>query len=335
LSQIAWETPIDQDQLQIFVRNYFNMWTLAVIKHIVPTFLVRTLAQKLPDQRASNKGLDVHLVKQKKRQAAGSCLERKITYLPMEATTIGPVELDGEDWSRVKVKDGTTYHPSQRVECDVLECILRGGLPEDVFAGQDEPAASKITKKRAAKSNQASEEPLAKKLKLQVQGNSQPAKPQPQAQKIMSSEVSPQCRIASKADEGTSLDIFANSDFEGNGYDLLRTSCGRPPSDSDRNALLPISNLQGAPEKGRKMPKTQPCPIAAGFSTASSEAQTENYDSIGIPGMNCKQQEQARLARFEWKGEEMLSPLPLVEQSSGDRSARTAWGGHIEVIDLT
>jgi hypothetical protein len=72
-------------------------------------------------------------------QAARSRIERKTTYLPMGVTTIGPVQLDTEDWSTVKAKDGTIYDPSQRAECGVLESILRAGLLAAVFSDLYEP----------------------------------------------------------------------------------------------------------------------------------------------------------------------------------------------------
>ena len=154
LSRIDWEIPVDQHRLRDFVGRYFNIQTPKFVEHVVPILLVRMLAQTLPHQRASNKCLDVQIVKQTKKQTSGTSVERKITYLPMEATTIIQMPLDGDDYSKFESKDGTPYDPCQQVECEVLECLLRAGLPEATFSGDDEPAVPKIAKKRRAKAEQ-------------------------------------------------------------------------------------------------------------------------------------------------------------------------------------
>jgi hypothetical protein len=70
MSRIGWGNAVDEAELRLVVRNYFNICTRALIKHVIPSLLVWTLAQTLLDQTASTKCLGVHLLKQTKKQAA-------------------------------------------------------------------------------------------------------------------------------------------------------------------------------------------------------------------------------------------------------------------------
>ena len=345
-SHIDWGVPVDQDRLRIIVARYFNIWTPKFIEHVVPTLLVRTLAQTLPNQRASNKSLDVQLVKQTKKQATGGSVERTITYLPLEATTIQQIPLDGEDYSKSPSKDGAPYDPSQRVECEVLECLLRASLPEATFSGQGELAVPKGTKKRPAKGDQSDVllgKPPKKKPTREVPRHPDPTAPQrtekqPKTTNHVSSGDSHPLNTAPTADGRAILDIFTDSDDEDNGYDLLRRSCGRPPPAQAGSPLEQIRNLQDALEPGPDMDRGQSNRAVRVPRVAPAlllDDQKENFAGIGAPVVDRKQQEQERLARRRRKAGESLSHPPLAEQSRHGRTVAKTREASIEVIDLT
>lgn len=61
-----------------------------------PLFSSENLPKRPRTKERVNNGLDVQLVKQAKKQAGGNCVQRKTTYLVMEATIICSVQLKGK-----------------------------------------------------------------------------------------------------------------------------------------------------------------------------------------------------------------------------------------------
>lgn len=86
-------------------------------------------------------------------EEAPSKSEVKITFLVLPAMEIDlSQQPPGEDWSIWAGKDGTPYDPLQPVECEVLDCLLKYGLPADGIAAPSPP-------KRKRKSAEESSEP--------------------------------------------------------------------------------------------------------------------------------------------------------------------------------
>ncbi|KAK4997284.1 hypothetical protein LTR66_003259, partial [Elasticomyces elasticus] len=146
--QFGWDsTPIDQDKLRVFLRQRFNFWTRGFLKHIAPVLLVRTLAQTQSDQRDSNRCYAVLLKKSTKRETNEPQIELKVTFLPQEVVSIDvTTQPPEEDWEVFRdKKSGVLYEPTQRIECELLQCVLRYSLPEVVF---NAPPISSARKKR-------------------------------------------------------------------------------------------------------------------------------------------------------------------------------------------
>ncbi|KAK5121673.1 hypothetical protein LTR85_004845 [Meristemomyces frigidus] len=129
------ERPIDQTKLRVFLRHRFNFDTKSFLKHMAPLYLTRALARVNPEQRSENLQYAIQLKRTRKPKIDGGDAppktEFKITFCPVPAIEIDlsqqPPE---EDWSKRAEKDGTPYDPVQNVECEVLGCLLRHGLPE-------------------------------------------------------------------------------------------------------------------------------------------------------------------------------------------------------------
>ncbi|TKA64300.1 hypothetical protein B0A55_09775, partial [Friedmanniomyces simplex] len=87
--------------------------------------------------------------------------ERKITFLANPAVEIDLGERPPEeDWSIWDGKDGSPYDPFQPVECEVLDCFLHHGLPEDAIVTTTAP-----TRKKRKNEDDAEDSPNAKKVK--------------------------------------------------------------------------------------------------------------------------------------------------------------------------
>ncbi|KAK4539159.1 hypothetical protein LTR36_001196, partial [Oleoguttula mirabilis] len=169
----GWERPIDQTKLRVFLRLRFNFDTKSFLKHIAPLYLTRALARTTAELRVENLQYAIQLKrtrKPKEGEAAPPKTEVKVTFCPVPAIGIDlsqqPPE---EDWSKRVEKDGTPYDPVQNVECEVLSCLLRHGLPERALEtvptparrkrkSEEDPAESSQPKKRKTKAKTAAED---------------------------------------------------------------------------------------------------------------------------------------------------------------------------------
>lgn len=140
--------PIDEKKLRSFLRFYFNIWTKGYIKHVLPLLLIKTLTQTQPGQEASNKIYDIKVVNPRKRKLdegeVEKSIERKITFDPRHVSsldlTIQPDSEEGEDWSQLETKTDGPFDPTARVDCEVLECVLRRSAPHVLTAVAEEIA---------------------------------------------------------------------------------------------------------------------------------------------------------------------------------------------------
>ncbi|KAK6436198.1 hypothetical protein LTR95_007609 [Oleoguttula sp. CCFEE 5521] len=133
----GWEQQVDQRKLRILLRQRYNIWTKGYIKHLAPIFMTKHLAQCNSDEvrRDNDSRFDIKLKHtRKKKHDAGedqpAASEAKVTFNPLPAVEIDiNGEPEGEDWSIWKTKDGVHYDPAERIECEVLTCVLHHGLP--------------------------------------------------------------------------------------------------------------------------------------------------------------------------------------------------------------
>jgi Holliday junction resolvase YEN1 len=160
----GWDPKIDQKKLRVLLRSRFNIWTRGYMKHIAPIFMIRQLARCSPDDATllANTTYDIQLKRTIKRKAANGDdseepteLERKITFYPLPAVEIDLREPEGEDWSIWEGKDGSHYDPAGRVECNVLDCFLKHGLPEGYLTPPEPPKRQRKQKATTAASDSA------------------------------------------------------------------------------------------------------------------------------------------------------------------------------------
>jgi Holliday junction resolvase YEN1 len=160
----GWDPKIDQKKLRVLLRNRFNVWTRGYMKHIAPIFMIRQLARCSRDDATllANTTYDIQLKRTIKRKAANGDdseepteLERKITFYPLPAVEIDLREPEGEDWSIWEGKDGSHYDPAGRVECNILDCFLKHGLPEGYPSTPETPKRQRKQKATTAASDSA------------------------------------------------------------------------------------------------------------------------------------------------------------------------------------
>lgn len=142
----GWDTKIEQAKLRILLRRRFNIWTKGYMKHIAPIFMIRQLARFPAHDKAliANLKYDIQLKKTRQKKASPSEdpvaeLEKKVTFYPLPAVDIDLSEPEGEDWSIWEKKDGSHYDPAEQVECNVLSCFLKHGLPEGFLVAPEAP----------------------------------------------------------------------------------------------------------------------------------------------------------------------------------------------------
>jgi len=162
----GWDAKIDQNKLRVLLRSRFNIWTRGYMKHITPIFMIRRLARcSRQDMNliTANTAYDIQLKRTIKRKSGNGNnsekpteLERKITFYPLPAVEVDLREPEGEDWSIWESKDGSHYDPAGRVECNVLDCFLKHGLPEGYLTAP-EPAKRQRKQSSTAAASGAAE----------------------------------------------------------------------------------------------------------------------------------------------------------------------------------
>ncbi|KJY01589.1 hypothetical protein TI39_contig285g00026 [Zymoseptoria brevis] len=156
----GWDLQIDQPKLRIELRHRYNFSTREYLKHLAPAFLAQKLARTSSEQgREENLSFGVELkpVRHNKNvdpNGPGKCEVR----IMVSAADLVEVDLSvqppEEDWTKFAAKDGTPYSPHEKIECYLLDCLLRNGLPERVFDAPAESPKRKSRSRAAAKASQ-------------------------------------------------------------------------------------------------------------------------------------------------------------------------------------
>lgn len=148
----GWDREIDQPKLRTFLQERFQIWTKGYMKHILPVLLVRALSKTALSPLNSNP-YSVEIVRSRKQQSATECedtLTRKIKFLPHNLVdfdlTVPPKE---EDWSKLATKSDGAFDPGSKIDCEVLEIVLRTSLPASLFEAPVPGTPSGRRKRRA------------------------------------------------------------------------------------------------------------------------------------------------------------------------------------------
>ncbi|KAL0259398.1 hypothetical protein SLS55_005134 [Diplodia seriata] len=147
LRRNGWDREIDQPKLRTFLQERFQIWTKGYMKHIAPVLLVRNLCK--PTLPTISNPYSIEIVRSKKQSSASEgedAMVRKIRFLPHGLVsfdfTVAPEE---EDWSKLATKSDGEFDPASKIECEVLETVLRSSLPTSVL---EAPAPARSTPKR-------------------------------------------------------------------------------------------------------------------------------------------------------------------------------------------
>ncbi|SMR62952.1 unnamed protein product [Zymoseptoria tritici ST99CH_3D1] len=175
----GWDLRIDQPKLRVELRHRYNFSTREYLKHLAPAFLAQKLARTTSSQgREENLvfGVELKPVRHNKNvdpNGPGKCEVR----IMISAADLVEVDLSvqppEEDWTKFAAKDGTPYSPHEKIECYILDCLLRNGLPERVFDAPAESPKRKSKSSVAAKPSQnASQDTPASSLDQAVPAGS-------------------------------------------------------------------------------------------------------------------------------------------------------------------
>ncbi|KAK5138560.1 hypothetical protein LTR08_000148 [Meristemomyces frigidus] len=189
------------------------MDTRRFLKHIIPVYLTRALANATtPQQRSENLQYAVQLKHARKPKAGEAAkAEIKATFFPLPAVNIDLSRQPAEkDWSKWANKDGSPYDPLQNVECKILDCLLRNGLPEGGVAAPEslkrkrkadktpteaspaeQPATSVAAKPADACPSSSAANQRRKKPKKDALATAAPKQPQKRSKKTVTVETPP------------------------------------------------------------------------------------------------------------------------------------------------
>ena len=126
----GWDLEINEAKLREHLRDFFNFFTKEYMKHITPVLLARLLVHVQPEVRALSNRCDIQPAKRSKKEieeaAAGS---RKISFKATEVTHIDIGKSITGDLEMGRQKTGPLYDPEERIECELLDVVLRRTFP--------------------------------------------------------------------------------------------------------------------------------------------------------------------------------------------------------------
>lgn len=174
----GWDRQIDQQNLRLFLRHMFNFTTREYLKHIAPILVARRLARVLPENSAENVELGIQLKRTRKikvkegEEDPPAKSEVKIWFSPISIVEIDLMSCPPEeDWTKFAAKDGTPYDPTRPVECEMLECFLKHGLPKDALV--EAPPPTRGRKRKTDATQEDKEDSPSKKKRKSPQHKSQ------------------------------------------------------------------------------------------------------------------------------------------------------------------
>ncbi|GAB7354544.1 hypothetical protein MBLNU459_g5002t3 [Dothideomycetes sp. NU459] len=148
----GWNKDVDEGKLRNFLRDRFNIWTKGYIKHVIPTFLVRALANTASDETGNNAVFGIKMVPRRGKAAQNVQHDRRITFNAQVCTNLDlTTQPTDEDWSKFTGKDGIPFDPLTRAEAETLDCILERGLGSEIMRKLVEEANQPATRKRKSK----------------------------------------------------------------------------------------------------------------------------------------------------------------------------------------
>jgi Holliday junction resolvase YEN1 len=272
----GWDAKIDQNKLRVLLRNRFNIWTRGYMKHIAPIFMVRQLARCSRDDvnLMANTKYDIQLKRTIKRKSTNgddseepTDLERKITFYPLPAVEIDLQEPEGEDWSIWESKDGSHFDPAGRVECNILDCFLKHGLPEGHLTTAEPAKRQKKQKATVAASDSAGASASASVPSIDAEATTAASAPKKRAR--------PKKSVNAAADDVEAM--------LSEGVPQVPQKRGRPKKDANTTSTTQ-SNKRKKPSKDDAIPTPPPpvfrLPRGSSFTSSAASSQKSRQDPI-------------------------------------------------------
>ncbi|KAF2809026.1 PIN domain-like protein, partial [Mytilinidion resinicola] len=151
----GWDRSFDEEVLREFISTRFNIWTKGYFNWIGPILLARFLS-------ISTARSNPHAVRLTKRRAAKSAeageeevlpsFESKLTFSPFDLSSLSQDRFHDGYWTGKREDE---FEPDYRVECEILDRMLRQALPDEVL---NPPAKTPAKKRKRATQAQGGED---------------------------------------------------------------------------------------------------------------------------------------------------------------------------------
>ncbi|KAH4269396.1 hypothetical protein HBI04_058350 [Parastagonospora nodorum] len=131
-----YKRSVDEAALLRVTVQRFNIWARLYMEWVVPTLLIRDLADRDPSL-AHDHVHGVELLRSrpaKNQDITARQLETKIGFSPMGLTKLLRPIPGGTEWKFLMVAEDNLYQSTHRVECEVPTYLLRKVLPPALFA---------------------------------------------------------------------------------------------------------------------------------------------------------------------------------------------------------
>ncbi|KAK8225709.1 hypothetical protein HDK77DRAFT_137125 [Phyllosticta capitalensis] len=165
----GWNVEFDQQILRQFMIEELHFSTRDFLHHVCPVLLTRQLCRGLAgDSQADTPRVpfNIEFVGSRKKveaDSSGGRLARKIRFLPHDLVSFDlTVRLQLEDWGKLATKANGEFNPLAKIECDILDTVLRHGLPASFF--ETPPSPPKRNRKRT--DGRSEEEPNGESTKM-------------------------------------------------------------------------------------------------------------------------------------------------------------------------
>ncbi|KAF2489691.1 PIN domain-like protein, partial [Lophium mytilinum] len=143
----GWDRSLDEEALREFISTRFNLWTKGYFNWIGPILLTRFLSM-------STARSNPHAVRLTKRRAPKPSetgedevlpsFESKLSFSPFDLSSLGQDRFHDRYWTGKREDE---FEADHRVECEILDCMLRRALPDEVL---NLPAKTPAKKRKRA-----------------------------------------------------------------------------------------------------------------------------------------------------------------------------------------
>ncbi|KAI9710530.1 MAG: hypothetical protein M1820_002666 [Bogoriella megaspora] len=131
----GWNLKVVEAELREHLRDHYNFFTKEYMKHITPVLVARSLIRAGSGNRELCERFDLQPSKRSKKETEEAADgARKVSFIAASATEIDVDDSIAKDLTMERQKRGPPYDPEQRIECELLDVVLKRALPDRDFS---------------------------------------------------------------------------------------------------------------------------------------------------------------------------------------------------------